>query len=143
MWEYDESDIIEEIERGIDTLFEEAYSGSVNPLFDLKRNLVKPLFRIEVKENEITVSFDLPGVEKEDILLSASEDTLSIEAKMKKPISLMVGGTIQKRVEFERYAKKVRLPVRIDPEKAKAKVTKGLLTIQFPISHKGTIVRVD
>ena len=143
MWEDDELEIIEEIEKSIDTIFEEAFSSSVNWLFDVKCNVVKPLFKVEVRDTELIVRFDLPGVEKEDIRLSASEDTLSVEAKMKKPISLMVGGSLQKTVHFEKYAKKVRLPVRIEPDKGTAKVSRGMLTIRFPLTHNGMGLKVE
>jgi HSP20 family protein len=143
MWEDDDLEIIEEIEKSIDTIFEEEFSSSVNWLFDVKRNVVKPLFKVEVRDTELIVRFDLPGVEKQDIRLSASEDTLSVEAKMKKPISLMVGGSLQKTVQFEKYAKKVRLPVNIQPDQGTAKVSRGMLTIRFPLTHKGMSLKVE
>jgi HSP20 family protein len=143
MWEDDELEIIEEIEKSVDTIFEEAFSSSVDWLFDVKRNVVKPLFMVEVRDTELIVRFDLPGVEKEEIRLSASEDTLSVEAKMKKPISLMVGGSLQKTVQFEKYAKKIRLPVRIEPDQGTAKVSRGMLTIRFPLTHKGMGLKVE
>lgn len=131
------------MQRQVHSIFEEVYSSSVAWLFDLRRNSIKPLHRIEVREGEMVVTFDLPGVEKEDISLSATEDELSIEAKMKRPIWLMVGGSFQKRVQFERYAKKINLPVKVDPDQAKAKVRNGLLTTRFSLAHEGTIVKVE
>jgi HSP20 family protein len=138
MWEDDESDLFDEIEREVEEIFEEAYSSSVNWLFDLEKKSVKPLFRVDVGDNELLVTIDLPGVEQKDISLSATEDALSIEAKMKKPISLMVGGSLQELVEFEKYTRKIKLPVRIEPDKARARVVKGILAIRFPLAHKGT-----
>jgi HSP20 family molecular chaperone IbpA len=122
MWEDDESNLFDEIEREVNEIFEEAYSSSVNWLFDLEKKSVKPLFRVDVGDNELIVTIDLPSVEKKDISLSATEDALNIEAKMKTPISLMVGGSFQELVEFEKYTRKIKLPVKIEPDKARARV---------------------
>src|SRR5437870_12618783 len=109
MWEDDESDLFDEIEREVEEIFEEAYSSSVNWLFDLENKSVKPLFRVDVGDNELLVTIDLPGVDKKDISLSATQDALSIEAKMKTPISLMVGGSVQElRSEERRVGKEYR-----------------------------------
>jgi HSP20 family protein len=143
MWEDDESDLFDKIERGIDEIFQEAYSSSVNWLFDLEKKSVKPLFKIDVGDHELVVTIDLPGVDKKDISLSATEDALSIEAKMKKPIWLMVGGSFQELVEFEKYTRKIRLPVKIEPDKARARVVRGILAIRFPLAHKGTRLTID
>jgi len=142
MWETDESDILREMDR-VNSILEEIYSGSINWLYDLSRNSLKPLYKLQLKEKELEVTFDLPGVRKEDISISATDQTLSIEAKTQRPIRLMVGGFLQKRVEFERYVESILLPVRIDPDKAKARVRNGHLTIRFPVIEKGTVVKVE
>jgi HSP20 family molecular chaperone IbpA len=142
MWETDESDILREMDR-VNSILEEIYSGSINWLYDLSRNSLKPLYKLRLRERELEVTFDLPGVRKEDISISATDQTLSIEAKTERPIRLMVGGFLQKSVEFERYFESILLPVRIDPDKAKAKVRNGHLTIRFPVIEKGTVVKVE
>jgi len=143
MWEDDESDLFDEIEREVEEIFEEAYSSSVNWLFDLENKSVKPLFRVDVGDNELLVTIDLPGVDKKDISLSATQDALSIEAKMKTPISLMVGGSVQELVEFEKYTRKIKLPVKIEPDKARARVVRGVLAIRFPLAHKGARLTIE
>jgi HSP20 family molecular chaperone IbpA len=62
---------------------------------------------------------------------------------MKRPISLMVGGSLQELVEFEKYTKRIRLPVKIEPDKARARVVRGILAIRFPLAHKGTILTIE
>jgi len=143
MWEDDESDLFDEIEREVEEIFEEAYSSSVNWLFDLENKSVKPLFRVDVGDNELLVTIDLPGVDKKDISLSATQDALSIEAKMKTPISLMVGGSVQELVEFEKYTRKIKLPVKIEPDKARARVVRGILAIRFSLANKGARLTIE
>jgi HSP20 family protein len=140
--EEDDSDVFGEIERTID----EAFSGFHRSLFDLERRCLKPLYRIEASEEYVTATFDLPCVEsKQDLVLNATEDSFNLEAKMKRPVSLMVGGPYQKNVEFDKYSKKVRLPAKVYPEKAKARFSNGVLVVQFPIRKKpsSSSVKID
>ena len=129
------SEVFGEVERIID----EAFSGFRRSFFDLQRRCLKPLYGIESSEDYLTITFDLPCVaSKEDLILNATEDFFTLEAKMKKPISLMVGGTYQKTVEFDNYSKKVKLPTKVYPEKAKATFANGFLIVQFPIKKSIT-----
>jgi HSP20 family protein len=143
MWEEDSSDIFQEIERQAREAIDETYSSSIHWLFDLARHSVKPLHRVDIVGREIVVTFDLPGVEKKEVSLSVSGDVLSIEAKMKQPVLLMVGGTLQKRVQFQKYWKRIKLPVRVEPDKAKAKMKNGLLTVTFPGIRQMTDRTID
>lgn len=143
MWDNDELDIFEEAEKRINNVLEEIYSGSISWLYDLKRNLLRPLYKIEIRDKELIATFDLPGAEREDISISATEKSLSIEAAMKKPIKLMVGGHLQRHVEFEKYAETIQLPVRIKPDKAKSTVREGRLRVSFPLAHQGRPVKVE
>jgi len=111
-------------------------------LFDLKSKSLMPLCRIQATEDAVTVTFDLPYVEKDNISLTATDDTLSVEAKTRKAVTLRVGGSVQKRVQFERYTRLVRLPRRVEPERAKATFKNGLLRVKFPIAKRGNRVKI-
>lgn len=124
-------------------MMERFYAHSVDRLFDVERSILKPLYHVRMAEKELVVTFDLPGVEKDDVTISATSDMISVEAKTRRPVRLMVGGTVQRRVEFERYMQTIRLPVTVDPEKAKAKVQNGLLTVRLPIVRKSIPIKVD
>src|ERR1700732_4185912 len=139
MWEDDEDRATSKTRKTGDTtplrlLIEEALFGQGRPLFDLDTRSLRPLCRVEAKEDAITVTFDLPRVEKKDISLTSSGDALRIEAKMRAPITLRVGGVTQRRVVFERYTGQIRLPSPVDPGGAKATFRNGLLRVKFPIA---------
>jgi HSP20 family protein len=122
---------------------DEMISGVERSLFDLDSMSLEPLLRVEVSTNQVVVTFDLPFVEKKDIALNCSQDTLSIKAKTRKPVSIKIGGAFQKHFQFEEYSTKIRLPVSVDCDKGKAKFTNGLLVIRFPVAHQGNVVKVD
>ena len=116
--------------------------GDARPFFDLNSKSLRPLCRVEASHGAVTVTFDLPYVERKDIVLTSTDDTLEIEARMRKPVTLRLGGSIQKRVLFERYATRIRLPTDVAAEKAKATFKNGLLRVKFPIANKGNKVKI-
>jgi HSP20 family protein len=140
----DEFEIFDEIERRMHAMFEEVLGAGQAALFDISTKSLKPLFRIEVNDDEeVVVIFDLPYVEqKDDIELHSTADSLSIQAKMRKAISIQMGGPFQREMEFERYTKKIKLPVKVDPNGARAVFSNGMLRITYPVAHAGTSVRI-
>lgn len=141
MWE-DESDLFDEVDRRVHAILRQTMAGMQNSLFDMDSKSLKPLYRIEVTDEQVVVTFDLPYVRKEDISLTSTEETLSIEAKMKKPVTMKLGGSIQGHFQFEKYSKKIRLPLRVDPDDARASFRDGLLVVSYGTAHKGNAVKI-
>jgi len=112
-------------------------------LYDLDSKCLKPLYKIEATDEQLVVTFDLPCVSKDGISISSTEDTLSVEAKMDRPVTLRVGGAVQKHLEFQRYSKKIRLPVKVEPTKAKARFRKGMLIVRFPVAKMGNRLEIE
>lgn len=128
--------------RALRSFLEDVFFGEERPLFDLKSKSLRPLCRIEATEEAVTVTFDLPYVEKKDISLTSTENTLNVEAKMRKAVAMRLGGSVQRHVQFERYTGVVRLPTAVQPEKAKATFKNGLLRVKFPVARRGNRVRI-
>jgi HSP20 family protein len=128
--------------RALRSSIEDVFFGEEMPSFDLKSKSLRPLCRIEATEEAVTVTFDLPYVEKKDISLTSTESTLNVEAKMRKAVAVRVGGSVQRHIQFERYTGVVRLPTTVKPEKAKATFKNGLLRVKFPVAKRGNRVRI-
>ncbi len=90
------------------------------------RGAVEPLSEIKLVKDGVEITVDLPGVSKENLSLSASEDAILIEA------TSMVGGAPV------RYRKLIKMPIPIDPDGVKAKLSEnGILYIYAPAKAKG------
>ena len=92
-----------------------------------------PLVDIVEEGDELIVVAEVPGVKKEDITLSATETTLSIQAKSQ---------------DRERnYEKVVDLPAKINPNIAKARYTNGILEVRLEKigakKQQGSSIRVE
>ena len=91
--------------------------GNIKPKERLGRPEIReerePLIDIMETDGEIKVVAELPGVEKKDIKLYGTEDTLTISVDTPE----------------RKYYKKVELPSRVDTKKTKATYKNGVLEI--------------
>ena len=139
MWN-NEDDVLSEIGKEI----EEMYTGYHDALFDVAERCLKPLYRIETAPHSLKVILDMPFVaRKEDLTMTATEMSLNVEAKTKRPVSVLVGGPYQKQVEFEKYSLSISLPIAINPANGYAKFRNGIVVITFPLSKKSHTVKID
>ncbi len=76
----------------------------------------EPLIDIVSTNGEIKVVAELPGVEKEDIKLHGTEDTLTISVDTPK----------------RKYFKEVEMPAKINPKEVKTKYRNGVLEVTMP-----------
>lgn len=92
---------------------------------------IEPFTDIIDEEEKIKIICDMPGVEKEDINIEASEERVRISAKHGE----------------RNYFKIINLPVKVNPDTARAIYKNGVLTIifqkQFKIRNKGKKIRVE
>ncbi|WP_457591114.1 archaeal heat shock protein Hsp20 [Geoglobus sp.] len=79
----------------------------------------KPLVDVIETDEEIQVIAEMPGVNKEDIELSASETKLEIKAEG----------------ENRKYYEVVDLPDEVDPDSAKARYNNGVLEVVLKKKH--------
>jgi HSP20 family molecular chaperone IbpA len=138
-----EGDLFRKMEEIVRRELREMEADMESMLYDLDSKCLKPLYRLEATDDQLIVTFDLPCVSKDGINISSTEDTLSVEAVMDRPVMLKVGGAVQRRLEFQKYSKKIRLPVKVEPTKAKARFRRGLLVIRFPIAKAGNKLEIE
>jgi len=111
--------------------------GNIKPQPQLGRTSVavkkerEPLIDVAVTNGEVRVVAELPGVEKSDIKLHATEDTLTISVD---------------KAERE-YYKEVKLPGKVDVRQAKSTYKNGVLEVCLPTKKedkpKGEPIEID
>lgn len=88
----------------------------------------QPLSTIEVGEKFVTIVFDLPGVQRDEVLLTCTEDKVTVEAEVRRR-SVRGGGVAE---GYARYSKQVVLPVRVVSEKGTARFKNGMIIVKLP-----------
>ena len=138
---------LEEMRRNLDKLFGE-YGEPVS-----RQNLISkgapaslaPSIDIFERKGDIVIRIDLPGIEKEQIDLSITKDTLTLKAEAKKEEEIKPEDYYVQERSYGTYIRTVQLPQNIDSAKAKASFKNGVLEIIFPNKEeaKAAEIKVD
>jgi HSP20 family protein len=95
------------------------------------RNEREPLVDVTVMDGEIRVVAELPGVEKSDIKLHGTEDTLTISVDTAE----------------RKYYKEIALLAKVDVKQARSTYKNGVLEVCLPIKKdekpKGESIKID
>lgn len=87
---------------------------------------------IDVVESDaaFTLTVDVPGLAKEHVKVSVEGRTVAIEASRDEPAAAADGQRVLKRERrAPRYARRLALPVDLDPATSVARVENGVLTL--------------
>ena len=107
---------------------------------DVEKQILSPLSCLREFGSNWILEFDLPLVNKKDIKITFSENTLSVEAKLKEIYSEEKFG---RKTKFEFFKKIITLPGKIDSKNTTAKFNKGRLTITIPKLISGHKIRIE
>jgi len=105
---------------------------------------VLPPVDMQIDDNNLTVTIDMPGFDKKDIKLKIQGNVLSVNAK--KNNTEQQSGTIIWKQRPNIIDKKIRLPIRIkegEENVQSAKYADGVLTIQIPVADGGKQISID
>jgi HSP20 family molecular chaperone IbpA len=103
---------------------------------------VLPPIDLHEENDNLIVTVDIPGFDKNDIKVSMNGNVLSINAEKKDVVD---GRTIMKQ-RPRVIDKKMRLPITVKEGEEKvnsAKYADGVLTIEIPITKKGKEISLD
>ncbi|MFX1519324.1 MAG: Hsp20/alpha crystallin family protein [Promethearchaeota archaeon] len=124
-------ELFERMEKSLNEILR---TGFLKPSFDLQHCCLEPLVDIRETADEIIVVYDLPFIkDKNDIEITATPQSLEIDAKFREPVKIKKWGTVQKETEFKHYHHMIRkLPSEVIPENATSRFKQGLLEIKLP-----------
>ena len=94
------------------------------------------------RDGEILVKAELPGVEKKDLDISLTKNTVTIKGITRHQEEVEKGDYYRCEISGGSYMRMVTLPADIDEDKAKAKFKDGVLELTLPKvekAHRRTI----
>ena len=128
----------EEMDRLFDSFFS---AGGLRPLrwdwpgwprVEAELNERMPKIDVLDRDDEIVVRAELPGVDKDNLDISLSEDTLTIKATTRHESSEDEGDYHRREISTGSFARSIALPAAVDGDKAKASLKDGLLELTLP-----------
>ena len=105
---------------------------------------VLPPIDMHLEDNNLIVTIDIPGFNKEDIKLSIHRNVLSINAEKKEKNNVKDEVICKQRPNV--IDKRIRLPIRIKEGEEKvdsAKYADGVLIIKIPVNNRGKKISID
>lgn len=117
-------DVFEDFDRMVDTFLRPTYASTVN---------FQPNCDVNETKDHYLVSFDMPGVRKEDIKIEVQGSTLVISGERQREMREQ-GGESTLRVErsYGKFERMFNLPTSIAVDKIEAHYENGVLNVALP-----------
>jgi HSP20 family protein len=124
---------LEDIRRDMDRLFEEFFSPASRRRSGWfgkpETGIVVPNIEMFDRKNEIVLKAEVPGVNKEDIDISITKDSLTLKGEMKKESEVKDEDYYTCERTYGSFSRTIALPVEVQSEMATASFKDGLLEI--------------
>jgi HSP20 family protein len=131
------TDVFEDFDRIVETFLRPTYANTVNfqPSCDVK----------ETKEHYL-VSFDMPGVKKEDIKIEVQGNELVISGERQREMREQDGeATLRVERTYGKFERSFTLPATIAADKIEAHYENGVLNVALPKAEaaKGRTIQIQ
>ncbi len=92
----------------------------------------KPLADVIETESSVIATIEMPGVDKDDIVMKLTETSLDIKAEKKKEAEIKKKGFYSRERTYKGFHRFLTLPAAVEPNKAKTEFKNGILRIEIP-----------
>jgi HSP20 family protein len=115
----------------IDRMFQELAVPGFFPFLP-ERGRWAPALDLYEKENNLIVEAELPGIPREAVKITCTDNTLTIQGETRKEEEEKREGYYRAERRYGSFYRTVSLPEAVDFEKAKAQFRDGVLQITLP-----------
>jgi len=119
----------------IDRMFQEVARSGFLPFWP-ERGRWAPALDVYEKGNDLIVEAELPGIPREAVKVTCTDNTLTIQGETKKQEEEKREGYYRAERRYGSFYRSVTLPEPVDFEKAKAQFKDGVLQITLPKQSK-------
>ncbi|MFQ5354262.1 MAG: Hsp20/alpha crystallin family protein [Thermodesulfobacteriota bacterium] len=129
---------IDRMSKDMDRLWDQVFPTSRRFLKELpvkaliERDTAPPAIDILERPEAIVVRAELPGVDKDNIDISLSDNTLTISGKIEEDKEEKKEDFYYSERTYKSYSRSVDLPCKVDSEKIKANLKNGVLSVKLP-----------
>ena len=92
-----------------------------------------PAVDISETENEVILKYDMPGVDKDDVEITAEKDTLTVVGNVDTE---SIGEAVYKETRIGNYRRQFTLPEDVNADNITAEMKNGVLTVKVSKPEK-------
>ncbi|NJN75076.1 MAG: Hsp20/alpha crystallin family protein [Synechococcaceae cyanobacterium RL_1_2] len=119
---------VQSVRHQLDRLFEDLTNAANLE----EHNLWSPAVEIIDQEDKLTIKVCLPGIQREDIDVTATRHTLSISGEHQYSKSENEDKYYHSEFTYGKFVRNIKLPVPIQNDKVSAALKDGILTLTLP-----------
>ncbi len=95
-----------------------------------------PAVDVVDRDSEIVVTAEVPGVKKENLEVSVTDNSVNIRGKSHSESQVGEGEYVRREISAGSFARTVSLPGEVDVDAAKAEFADGVLTLTLPKAER-------
>lgn len=133
---------LQSVSDTLDRFFMDRLRGDEEPGFLSMFQPGGPAVEVVDEDDEVRVTADLPGVDKDDFKVEVVGDRLTLRGEKKSDREERRGDYYYSERSYGSFSRTVRLPAEIDPDKAEAKFKNGELVVRLPKTEAAKARRV-
>jgi HSP20 family protein len=122
------------LQRQMDRMFNDLWRGGTSETAPLALPATQfaPSCDVNEAESHFLMSFDLPGVKKEDIKITLQDSTLTVSGERKSETEKKVKGHHEAERFYGGFSRSIQLPTGVKPEQVDATYSDGVLRVTVP-----------
>ncbi len=98
--------------------------------------LLTPSLEIHEEENQFTMSIDVPGIDRKNIDISVTGNTLIVKGERSEDVKKKEKGSFYSERSYGSFQRSIQLPSEVESEKIAANYKDGVLELVIPKSEK-------
>ncbi|NOX19651.1 MAG: Hsp20/alpha crystallin family protein [Nitrospirae bacterium] len=126
---------LEEMRRDMERLFDEFFEPMRRRRWwgkPIAEGVIVPNIELIDKKDELIAKIEIPGVDKKDIDLTITENTMTVKGEIKKEEEFKEEDYYVSEIRYGSFSRTIPLPVEIDSDRAKASYKNGILEVVLP-----------
>ncbi len=125
---------IQDIQEELNRLMEETFGefGQFEQRIGSQIGTWKPAIELFEKDGNLLLRAELPGLEKDDINIEISNNSLILSGDIKEKEEEKGQNYYKSELRYGKFLRNINLPLDINKEKIKASFKNGILTIDMP-----------
>ena len=113
--------------REMDRAFNSLFGGHAHACANTER--CAPRVNIVETENDVSLTFEVPGLEKGDIKVTVADGVLTVTGERKDETTENGKNSVRNEFNYGKFSRSFTLPDTVNPDLVKADYKQGLLTI--------------